>query len=252
MLRKLNFTERTKIPRSSIEIALRRGPDGVLTFDPHINLSGIPAPASARVYIEAYYRTSYMRFDCGTVASITYPQSRRLEEIDSDRVVRFRVKVIDHSVEAHRIVAIADDIAITASGDDGGSRISLLPVTFTDLGDLPWHVMIDSAGPTLELNNRIDGIELLARNDPTFFALVYPAAVREILTHILVVERYDLDDHDEWWSLWMTWACELHEEVVPEALDERLLWIDETVRAFCGRHRVLEKMRVSTSDEETS
>ena len=36
---------------------------------------------------------------------------------------------------------------------------------------------------------------------PAFFALVYPAAVREILTHILVIEAYDLaEETDEWWG----------------------------------------------------
>ena len=63
MLRKLNFTERSRIPRTAIRIALRRDADGVLVFDPTLDLAGVTAPPDARVYIEAQYRTSYMSFD---------------------------------------------------------------------------------------------------------------------------------------------------------------------------------------------
>jgi hypothetical protein len=251
MLRKLNFTERTKIPRTAVEITLRRDEDGVLVFDPHLDLTSVRASAEARVYLEAYYRTSYMRFDCGTLGALSYPKSRRLDEIDSDRVVRFRVKVIDHTIEPHRIVAVADDITVAAAGDDGGARISLLPVTFTDLGDLPWRVHVESAGPTLELNNRIDGIERLATSDASFFALVYPAAVREILTHVLVVERYELEDEEEWWALWMRWARELHGEEVPDEIDDRAQWIDDAVQSFCARHRAVERMQILEVEDES-
>ena len=65
MLRKLNFTERTKVPRAAVNITLRREPDGVLAFDALLNLGSLSFPAASRVYIEAHYRTSYMRFDCG-------------------------------------------------------------------------------------------------------------------------------------------------------------------------------------------
>jgi hypothetical protein len=243
MLRKLNFTERTKIPRAAVQIALRRENDGVLAFDPVLDLSAVSAPATARVYIEAHYRASYMRFDCGRIDDIALPENRRLADIDSDSVVRFRVKVVD----GHRIIAAADDITVSASPSDNGSRVSLLPVNFRDLADVPWRVEIEAAGPVLELNNRVDGIERLARHDPAFFALVYPAAVREVLTHILVIEDYEpAEEADEWWSLWMRWARELIDAAVPEDRDERGAWIDDVVTAFCARHRVLEKMRTET------
>jgi len=250
MLRKLNFTERAKIPRASVQIALRRQSDGVLAFDPTLDLSGVTAPAEARVYIEAHYRTSYMRFDCGTLGALAIPGDRRLSEIDSDSVVRFRVKVVDNATNEHRIVAAADDITVSLDAAGGGSRVSLLPVSFTDLGDVPWRVLWESTGPVLELNNRIDGIEQTARNDAAFFALVYPAAVREILTEIVRVEEYETgEDGDEWWSLWMRWAAEMIDAPVPSDLEERRTWIEDVVAAFCGRHRAVAKMHPV---EETS
>jgi hypothetical protein len=251
MLRKLNFTERTKIPRAAVQIVLRRESDGVLAFDPVLDLSSVSAPAASRVYIEAHYRTSYMRFDFGTLGNVIAPEDRRLSEIDTGSVVRFRVKVVDNAANTHRVVAAADDITVSAAAGDGGARVPLLEVNFRDLGDLPWRVELEANGPVLELNKRVEGIERLARHDAAFFALVYPAAVREILTHILVIEQYELaEDADEWWSLWMRWARELTDAPLPPDVEDRRTWIDEVAAAFCGRHRVLEKLQ-SVRAEET-
>ena len=250
MLRKLNFTERTKIPRSAIRITLRRESDGVLAFDPVLDLSSVSAPAASRVYIEAHYRTSYMRFDFGTLGDLTPPADRRLSEIDSGSVVRFRVKVVDNAANTHRIVAAADDITVSASASEGGARVPLLEVNFRDLGDLPWRVELEANGPVLELNNRVEGIERMARHDAAFFALVYPAAVREILTNILVIEQYEIaEEADEWWSLWMRWAREMTDAPLPQQLEDRRAWIDDVAAAFCGRHRVLEKLQNVRAEE---
>lgn len=250
MLRKLNFTERVRIPRAAVRIILRRESDGVLAFDPSLDFSGLAAPRDARVYIDAHYRTSYMRFDCGTVGGLTIPENRRLSEIDSGSVVRFRVKIVDDTTSDRRILAAADDITLSSDSGDGGARVSLLPVNFSDLGDVPWRVEIEAAGAVLELNNRIDGIERLARNDAAFFALVYPAAVREILVRILLVEGWDdTEEWDEWWSLWLRWGRELVDAPLPADQDERREWIDDVVSAFCGRHRIVEKMHPPQSED---
>src|SRR5687767_5599405 len=128
MLRKLNFTERAKIPRSDVRVTLRRGDDGILVFDPQLSFDSVADVPSARVFIEAYYRTSFMRFDCGSVEAFTPPPDRRLTEIDGTSVVRFRVKL----VEAHRIVAVADDIVVSEEKREASGRVPLLPVNFTD------------------------------------------------------------------------------------------------------------------------
>src|SRR6266849_4306472 len=117
MLRKLNFTERARIPGPAVHFELRRETDGILAFDARLELAGV-APNDARVYIEAQYRTSYMRFDCGSIGALTMPAERRLTNIDSDRIVRFRVKVIDQSAGARHIVAASNDITVSC---DSGS-----------------------------------------------------------------------------------------------------------------------------------
>lgn len=246
MLRKLNFTERAKIPRSGIQFSLRRDESGALVFDPRLSLDGIDAPPAARVFIEAYYRTAFMRFDCGTVADFKPPADRRLTEIDGSGLVRFRVKIVDNRANDHRIVAVADDIVVSEEKRESSGRTPLLPVNFTDaLGQQVWRIAFEPNGPVLELNNGIEGIREIARNDAAFFALVYPAAVRQILTQILLVEQHDAhEDGDDWWSLWLRWAARFHSPL-PNDLDEAPFWIDDVVSAFCNEQKLADRWKGS-------
>lgn len=241
MLRKLNFTERVKVPRGQVHVRLRRESDGMLAFDPVLSLDGIGAPADARVYIEAYHRTSFMRFDCGTVSAVAVPQDRRLTGIDGASV-RFRIKIVDAA--AHRILAVADDIRVTERAPDAGERTPLLPVQFTEsLDQQAWRISFEPDTPVLELNNRIARIEELAKDDALFFALVYPAAVRMILTQILLVDGHDsFEDSTEWWALWMRWAARHTSSPPPSDSDLAPLWIEEVVSSFAAQHRLVDRI----------
>ena len=147
MLRKLNFTERAKIRQSDVQIALRQDAGGVLAFDAFLSLSSLNTVSpQAKIYIEAYYRSSYMRFDCGTVAAPAAPADRRLTEIESGHIVRFRIKIVDTTDGRHRIVAAADGITVAAEKPESGGRLSLLPVNFCDLADQVWRITFDANG----------------------------------------------------------------------------------------------------------
>lgn len=245
MLRKLNFTDRVKIPRSSARVTLRRDDDGVLVFDPRLSFDGVAVPPSARVFIEAYYRTSFMRFDCGSVGAFAPPADRRLTDIEGTGVVRFRVKLVD----GHRILAVADDIVVSEERRETSGRMPLLPVNFTgDLGQQAWRIAFEPNGPVLELNNRIDAIRDLARGDAAFFALVYPAAVRQVLAQILLVDGHDAhQDGDEWWSLWLRWA-ERYASPLPRDAEEAPFWIEEVVAAFCERQKTVDRWRSARAE----
>lgn len=248
MLRKLNFTERAKIPKSNVRVTLRRGDDGVLVFDPQLSFEGVGVEPSARVFIEAYYRTSFMRFDCGSIDDFAPPDDRRLTDIDGTNVVRFRVKIVDNSTNEHRIVAVADDVIVSAEKSETAGRMPLLPVNFSDvLGQQAWRIEFEATGPVLELNNRIDDIQNVARNDATFFALVYPAAVRQVLTQILLVDAQSAHEAgDDWWNLWLRWAARYATGPLPSE-DDAPQWIDEVVAAFCSEQTLIDRWRDGTA-----
>jgi len=69
--RRFNSTGRRRIPRNQVDISLDRISD--LNVIPSaravLKLNGLDLPADANVAIEAYYRTSSMRFGCGTVSN---------------------------------------------------------------------------------------------------------------------------------------------------------------------------------------
>ncbi len=246
MLRKLNFTERAKVPRANVRVTLRREADGVLAFDPVLSFDGVAAPDHARIFIEAYHRTSFMRFDCGSIGAPAIPADRRLTDIDGSSI-RFRIKIVDTSDELRRIVAVADDIRVTEKAPEMTGRAPLLPVQFSDtLGDQAWRVTFEADSPVLELNNRIAGIDKLAKEDSLFFALVYPAAVRAILTQILLVDQHDaFEESDEWWSLWLRWAARYASAALPPDADEAASWIEDVISAFSSRYRLVDQINAA-------
>ena len=109
--RRFNSTGRTRIPRSHIEVKLQEPLDagGFSVASANIDLTGLDLPQSAAVEIEAYFRSSSMRFPCGTVASIAIPANMELSEIDRGGAVRFRLLVIDPD-QSGRIIAAADGL----------------------------------------------------------------------------------------------------------------------------------------------
>ncbi len=248
MLRKLNFTERAKVPRANVRVTLRREADGVLAFDPTLSFDGVAAPAGARIFIEAYHRTSFMRFDCGSIGALAIPADRRLTEIDGSSI-RFRIKIVDTSDALRRILAVAEDIRVTEKAPEMSGRTPLLPVQFSDtLGDQAWRVTFESDSPVLELNNRIAGIDKLAKEDPLFFALVYPAAVRAILTQILLVDQHDaFEESEEWWSLWIRWASQY--AALPSDAEEAPSWIEDVISAFSSRYRLVDQINAAKGGE---
>jgi hypothetical protein len=244
MLRKLNFTERSRIPRANVRVTLRRDADGTLHFDPRLSFDGIGAAPSTRVFIEAYYRTSFMRFDCGSVGHFAPPADRRLTEIDSTSLVHFRVKLVN---DEHRVVAVADDIIVSEQKPEPTGRLPLLPVSFTgSLGQQAWRIAFEPNGPVLELNNRIDDIQDVAKSDAAFLALVYPAAVRQVLTQILLIDAHDAHEAgDEWWNFWLQWAGQYTTSPLPDDADEAPYWIEEVVDAFCNRQTLIDGWRAA-------
>jgi hypothetical protein len=247
MLRKLNFTERVKIPRTNVRVTLRRDASGTLVFDPQLTLDGVDVVPSARVFIEAYYRTSFMRFDCGSVDAFAPPEDRRLTDLDRTSLVHFRVKIVDNSNNDHRVIAVADDLLVSEEAPQSAGRVPLLPVSFSDsLGQQAWRIAFESTGPVLELNNRIENVKDVAKRDAVFFALVYPAAVRLVLTQILLVETRDAhEEGDEWWNLWLRWAARFTSAPLPSDAEDAAFWIEDVVAAFCNEQATLDRWRAA-------
>jgi hypothetical protein len=248
MKRRLNYTDRKRILRDRINIMLQRE-DGLATsFSAKIDVSDLSLPADAKLYVEAYHRTELRRYDFGTVGKTETPRDSSLANLARGQNLRFRVLVVDQKGARGLILAHADRISPVPEGE----RKSILPVYFDDIGQQTWKVRYTEyeGGPALILNSRMPNIRAMAKSDPGFFFFVYPAVIREILTHMIFVEGVDSTDEPsiDWHSDWLQFATRiLSGERSPSVLDPRerddfdaeevQTWVNRVVEEFCSSRK---------------
>jgi len=241
MKRRLNFTDRKRIPLERISLTLREE-DGRRAFDAKLDLNDLGLPEQASVYMEAYYKTDYMRYPFGTVAQFRRPLSTNLGSLGRIDNLRFRIKVVDESGTRGLIKAVADRIRpVTPTGVR-----AILPVEFRDLGSQIWRLSFDGGEPFLEFNSAIPFIRDRAKADYRLFFYVYPAVLREILVQMIIVNGIpDPEDVEEWEKDWLDFARHYGGEP-PEVLDSQdntfdevgvRKWIETVVTEFCTAHR---------------
>jgi len=111
---RLNYTGRKKINKEDARFRLRPG-NGETSFDAVIQLNGYKiAEPDARVWVEAYHRTTLMRFDFGRVGLIAPQNDRRLALFHDPNTVLFRVKVTSETgSERGKLLAEADGNEMT-------------------------------------------------------------------------------------------------------------------------------------------
>ena len=253
MLRRFNYTGRKKIPRAAVSVKVSGA--AIPSFDAKFDLGALQLPGHARVYVEAYHRASYMRFDFGQVSDIRPPKDRLLTEIEGGGTAQFRLKVVDETTEHGCVLAEADGVTPLDADEVAANRNSILPVVITDLGDQVWRVDFISSPdgrPVLELNKNVEAVAQIALGDDGFFALVYPDVVRQILDRVLFVEKFtDTDGPDDDWRIqWLKFSCTLSGIMPPpqaegggdDSIEPRHdEWIDDTVAAFCRHYKILER-----------
>jgi hypothetical protein len=246
MIRRLNYTDRKRIKREDVEIVLYERNGKSLTFDATLRLEGYGLPKDAVIFIEAYRRTSLMRFPFGTVSQTTPPAHRSLAEFDTSDGILFRIKISSSSPSRGKLLAEADQLSFRKPDSETEERIPLLPVQGADLG--PEISRVDfSDRPILLINSQLGNWRDVARS-PVFASLIYPLTVRQILTRIVRIEKhFDTDDAEDWQSHWLKYATLLpgvgdvpDENSGESQLDE---WIEDAVRSFAKKHGMLERFQ---------
>lgn len=96
---RVNSTERKRITRDHVTIALDP-PADTNSFSyayATVDLNGLDFPRQSDVVLEAYYRTSSMRFACGKVEMPEVPSRMELSDIDVGGAIQFRLLIIEPS-----------------------------------------------------------------------------------------------------------------------------------------------------------
>lgn len=243
MIRKFNYTGRKKIKRSNARIDLLRDQEGRRYFNIRFQPDNLNLPDNAHIYVEAYHRSGYQRFNFGTVGKFIRPPDRRLNRFSDKIIPLFRVKIVDRTSSHGRILASVDKIRPESIDKAPAGSQSLLYVEYDDLGDVIWQLDLDGDWPVLKLNLRIEEISLIASSDNRFQPLVYPEIFRQILHRILVEDEHtDPDCDDDWPSMWLRLACSLPGMTLPPQLNkaEQQIWIDKALDAFSSNAKMLE------------
>lgn len=239
-IRRLNYTQRHRIEKGHVRVSL----ENPAARPARVRVAmEMPAglPPDARVFVEAYHRTTRMRFDFGTVASPGFPNgAAELSEFDDPDSVQFAVKVTGCGGQQEgMLLADRDGIGLDTTNADE-DRESILPTVPAELGEEFWRVDFYSSGPKLAFSNRLEDWKSFAA-DPRVRSLVYPAALRMVLTRILVIDDWvDHEDRDDWRARWLLFARSLPGvSDLPESsgTQDRVAWIDDVLVAFSTRSR---------------
>jgi hypothetical protein len=250
--RHLNYTGRKRIFEADAKIVLHSAPDEPPLFDASFDLTDYNFPADARVFVEAYRQTRWMRFAFGTTAELSIPVDRRLTEFDSPEAILFRVRITSGDGAAGLLLGEADRIRPRAADEEEEPKLSLLPVQKAKLGQRVWQLNLEN-GPILQINERLENWRDVVRR-PGFIPLVCPAVFREILASILHVHKhFEIEPDGDWKSRWLALAVaqpgvsEIPEEDDHNEVDD---WIEEVVASFCRHHKFLDRyMRLTASEE---
>jgi hypothetical protein len=254
MIRRLNYTGRLRILREDARFSIVERKDEPASFKAELDLAGYGLPADARVYVEAYRQTSWMRFDFGTVAQIAAPSNTELVEFDSPEAILFRVRVTSTDGGGGKLLAEADRIRGRKTEETEEAAEPLLDVMPADLGAEVWRLDMSDV-PTLQINKELWDWRAVALA-PGFVSLVYPAVLREILSTILIEEKhFDVDDDGDWRSRWLRFASLIPgvPDVPAETADTGKLkeWILDAVSAFCRQQHMLSRFITSWRTEDT-
>jgi hypothetical protein len=246
--RRINSTGRKKITQDRIDLRILAAvPGEPIRAKLGIDLEALGLPASAGVSVEAYHRSTAMRFDCGTVGAKKIPDVLLLDDLDQTGGVLFRIKVVDREVQQGKILASADRVRPLIEGEDVGRR-SIFPVQYSDLGQEVWRVDVDDdAGPFLLINSKIPALMHRIHDNPLVAGALLPAAFRIVLAHIAYNPSEDDEDGTGWKADWKRFCNEsLGVDDDPDDLDDdeaRDAWVDNVVRCYCESRAFAEKVR---------
>lgn len=243
--KRLKFLKRTKIKQEDIRITLDVS-GSVKRFTASLSLGAYDFPLDAIVVIEAKQLLETLRFDIGQIRGLGGPVTRDVSRLVEDRIA-FNVLVLDPATA--RKLGTATTVRPNVGGKVPDHANSLLPVESRDLDPLVWEIEYsdqDEDGhtdaPVLIVDSRAAGESpAFFLHDPSVRALVLPAAMREVLIKILIIEETPFErESRSWKNSWIRLASRLAGEDPPDPDDanfkeEAGRWIDTATRELARR-----------------
>lgn len=254
MLKRLNFTDRRRIPRSQIVIRATTDQSNTFTFEMPSEVVEDPATQVVYVDVTSAGSSEVVRHRPAMTSAGIARGPFPLGKLDWRRAM-FDVKVVEVSEgNPGRIVRRAEGIRAVGAGRNAGDDVTfqLLSTVRRSLGERTW--LLECGDPvTLVINDKLSMTDDEFAGHPAFMALVFPEICRQALEWAIVVEgrqpaELSPGDHDAA-SLWLRFAVlEAPGEQCPTRpadgwtpsnrgdLDE---WIAHVVDRLCSHHDLL-------------
>ena len=199
------------------------------------NIKGGSFPDDALIIIEAYNRFNITRIELGAVGS--YVEEKSTHDLPFAVPLRakinYRLKVIDP--DAYKILGYAENLkedkyakSLLELSSDDESVTNIFKIDFENIEH-----------PVLYLNPRL--VPCAEKLKP----VIAEMALKEILTHVLLVEPPgDLDTHK-----WYRFAYTLVGKVsAGETDDEKLQWIQKVLCKFSRAHKIIPQLENEFND----
>lgn len=243
----LNYTGRIKLDYSKFALNVYEKDNGQLDVGLILHKSHVQGiRETAVIRLEAYRGPKTMQFNLGQWTEPTDEKRFGLTDFSPGEPIYFRIKIVDETDPSHPIRAWRDQIRPTEYDSSGQKKKSALEVRPEDLRHIAWKIdWTEPSDPLLLVNSRISEareVTVIVAQDPDFAALVFPQALREILTRLLRREEEMGADEEEsvpenkWMifasSLLGRWFNNIDGEDI-EARNERIdSWVEDAVQAF--------------------
>lgn len=248
MLRRLNYTRRKRLAASDALVTIApAGPP--YSFNAALNLTSYSLPETAKVFVEAYRRMDWMRFDFGTVGSIVPAADRRLVRFEAWEGVLFRVRVVSpDGSPTGKLLAEADRLRPRSSKPTEQKRRSLLPLDSADLNGELFRLDL-SEGPVLLVERTLGGGDWRScARDQLFQGLVYPSVLRQILQHLLS-DDWPEEGDPRWERDWARFVESVPGFYPPPDEDgDQDAWTDAVVASFARQHRFVQAFNAKWTD----
>lgn len=255
--RRINSTGRKRIPRERITVEMlpaEVSKPAAATVE--LDLDGFEFADGDKIVLEAYQRSTAMRFDLGTVVQPEYPERLVFSELDPGASILFRLKVVkaEEDEDDGKIVGAAERLKPSSDDNEDGRR-SLFPIEVKDLGPEVWKLNddLEDAGPRLLLNVAISGLIDTIKTNPLIQGIILPAALRIVLTQLAADPAFDENEEEPWKRDWLQYCRdELRLKNDPSDFtndEDREYWINDAVAAFCRSGNFVDRIRKSRTGE---
>ena len=201
---RFNYTDRRKINLSEVEIRTVPG-EPRLTVYLACDFKAAKYAAEDVLVVEAYRFTKAQRKELGALGSLANKTKIVFDAFADATQVKYRLKVVDPVTK--KLKSLAKSVRPSDKPEQPSDLEPILPVAIADaedgLGDAFWKVGFPAAanGPVLFLNGRQLTHESVKSNE--FKALVWPAALADVLTEIVI---RNASSYPSWAAKWMTFV----------------------------------------------